>query len=77
MSHPKINADIARLNGAYKRTFDTPDGQIVLDHLVTTFAQRSSIVPGDPYATHAREGGREVVLLIQSKIRSAKHVVDE
>lgn len=44
--------------------FNTPDGKVVLDELKEQFVDRTSIVPGDPYATHANEGAREVILFI-------------
>jgi hypothetical protein len=52
----------------YYHTFTLPAGKAVLDDLREQFMDRSSIVPGDPHATHAREGAREVYLYIQQMI---------
>ena len=53
------------------RIFQTGDGQKSLEILRTNFKDRSSIVPGDPYATHAREGAREVILFIEEILNDA------
>lgn len=53
---------------AYQRLFNSPDGEFVLNHLKSIFYDRTSIVPGDPYATHAKEGAREVILYIKQTI---------
>jgi len=51
------------VNNAYKRTFATDEGQIVLEDLMlsTGIISGSSFVPGDPYHTAFNEGRREVV----------------
>ena len=46
----------------------SPEGEYLMGHLAELFEKRSSIVPGDPYATHAREGAREVVLYLRDII---------
>lgn len=48
-----------------KRLFNTVDGQEVMKILEREFYDSSSIVPGDPYATHARCGSREVIIFIK------------
>jgi len=53
------------------RTFNTEDGKKSLELLRTMFSNRTSIVPGDPYATHAREGAREVILYIEEILENA------
>jgi len=53
----------------YKQLFSTPNGKKVLEDLKDTFCERTSIVPGDPYMTHANEGAREVVLYITENIK--------
>lgn len=68
----QARAEIAQGDHRYKATFATPDGQAVLADLVARFSSRSSIVPNDPYATHAREGAREVVLYIQKRIANVR-----
>lgn len=55
----------AQIKAAYKATFGSESGRIVLDDLLRSFVNRTSYVPGDPYGTHVREGRREVVLRIQ------------
>jgi hypothetical protein len=77
MKLEQARAAIAQGDHRYKATFATPDGQAVLADLEARFMDRSSIVPGDPYATHAREGAREVVLYIQKRMRGARDVLDE
>ena len=69
-------AEIAQNDHRFKVTFSTPDGEAVLADLIARFADRTSIVPGDPYATHAREGAREVVLYILKRMRNS-HGLDE
>lgn len=51
--------------------FSTPDGKKGLKLLEELFCDRSSIVPGDPYQTHANEGAREVILTIKEIIKNA------
>ena len=55
--------------GCLKTIFSTPDGKKALELLEETFFNNSSIVPGDSYATHAREGAREVVIFIRENIK--------
>lgn len=54
----------------YAALFATPQGQAVLQDLEDQFFNRTSLVRGDPYMTHANEGAREVVLYI-------KHMTEE
>lgn len=61
----------------YKKLFATPDGETVLADLKETFNDRSSIVMGDPYQTHAREGAREVYLYILEMLETAEENFDE
>ena len=42
--------------------FGSAEGLRVLAHLEDTFAARTSLVAGDPFATHANEGQRAVIL---------------
>ena len=53
------------------RMFQTEDGQKSLEILRANFSERTSVVPGDPYMTHAREGAREVILFIEEILRDA------
>jgi len=50
---------------SYRRIFASPDGQIVLKHLMKKFNVASpTFVNGDTHATAFREGQRHVVLSI-------------
>ena len=53
-------------------TFTSPQGRKVLDQLRARFSDRSSIVPNDPYATHANEGAREMYLYIEDMINAGE-----
>ena len=55
--------------GKYSRLFATAEGKEVLADLEEQFMNRTSIVPGDPYATHANEGAREVILFIREQMQ--------
>lgn len=57
------------LSSLYTQVFESPNGKEVLEDLEAEFFHRSSLVPGDPYATHAREGAREVILFIHQKMK--------
>ena len=62
----------------FHSTFTSPQGRKVLDQLRVRFSDRSSIVTGDPYATHANEGAREMFLYIEDMINAGeKHDVPE
>lgn len=63
---------IARNNQMFRSAFSSPNGKQVLQDLVDRFYKVSSIVPGDSYATHAREGAREVVIYILDRIERAE-----
>ena len=52
-----------------RRVMQTDDGKEMLNLLEETFFNQSSIVPGDPYGTHAREGAREVIIFIRENIK--------
>ena len=50
---------------AYRRTFNTEDGEQVLKDLKARFSfETSTFVPGDPHMSAFREGQRDAVLLI-------------
>ena len=53
----------------YSKLFSTAAGKEVLADLEDKFMNRTSIVPNDPYATHAREGAREVILFIHENMQ--------
>ena len=56
---------------AVAAAFSTPDGKKAMKLLEELFCNRSSIVRGDPYQTHANEGAREVILTIKEIINHA------
>ena len=56
---------------AMRRMFQTSDGQQTMAFLEELFCDRSSIVQGDPYQTHANEGAREVILTMKEIIKNA------
>lgn len=56
----------------YQHTFALGRGVNVLRDLRAQYMQRSSFVPGDPHATAFREGQRDVVLAIESMLRTAE-----
>ena len=56
---------IEELKLAYRRTFNTEDGERVLRDLKARFSfEASTFVPGDPHQSAFREGQRDAVLLI-------------
>mgnify|MGYP006969363524 CR=1 FL=1 len=62
-SEPQLHQET--LVEAYRATFETPAGQIVLNHLAKNcHLFDSTALNGDPYLTHLREGERRVVLAI-------------
>jgi hypothetical protein len=56
---------IEELKLAYRRAFNTEDGERVLRDLKARFSfEASTFVPGDPHQSAFREGQRDAVLLI-------------
>ena len=56
---------IEDLNLAYRRTFNTEDGQVVLADLKARFSfEASTFVPNDPHYSAFKEGQRDAVLLV-------------
>ena len=56
---------IEDLKLAYRRTFNTEDGETVLADLKTRFAfEQTTFVQGDPHQTAFHEGQRSAILLI-------------
>jgi hypothetical protein len=67
------NRRLEELKLAYRRTFNTPDGQIVLDDLKKRFAfGTTTFVSGDPHASAFNEGQRAAVLLIARMLSEEK-----
>jgi len=77
-SADEVLRNIEKGDHIFKSCFSTPDGEKILKDLQDRWLYKSSIVSGDPYATHAREGAREVVLYIMKRIKGTQHAaVDE
>ena len=56
---------IEDLKLAYRRTFNSEDGETVLSDLKTRFAfEQTTFVQGDPHQTAFHEGQRSAILLI-------------
>jgi hypothetical protein len=73
-SLPKAEDIIAEFDNeaaAIASIFQTTDGKVAMGLLEELFYNGSSIVPGDPYQTHANEGAREVIITIKEIIRHA------
>ncbi len=57
--------DQTHLHAAYQRVFETPDGQLVLRHLMKTgYVFETTFVAGDTHRTALNEGSRRMVLSI-------------
>lgn len=58
-----------QLSDAYKRVFDTPDGQLILRHWIRTgYVLDPTYCPGDPHETAHREGTRRFVLSVLREV---------
>jgi len=67
------NKRLEELKLAYRRTFNTPDGKIVLDDLQKRFSfGATTFVSGDPHASAFNEGQRAAVLLIARMLSEEK-----
>jgi hypothetical protein len=57
--------DRIHLHAAYIRVFDTPDGKLVLRHIMEQgFVLKTTFVAGDPHETSLNEGSRRLALSI-------------
>jgi hypothetical protein len=64
---------IEELKLAYRRTFNTEDGERVLGDLKTRFSfEASTFVPNDPHYSAFKEGQRDAVLLIVRMLSEGK-----
>lgn len=62
---PRSRPNVVELHDSYKKTFSTPDGERVLEHLCKVgFLADTTYVAGDPTETAHREGQRRLVLSI-------------
>lgn len=72
-SADEVRRNVAQGDHIFRSCFSTQDGEKVLKDLGERFMMQSSIVPGDPYMTHAKEGAREVVIYIMKRIQGAQN----
>ena len=68
---------IEDLKLAYRRTFNTEDGEQVLDDLKTRFGFETTTFSGDPYQSAFNEGQRNTVLLIVRMLSDYKEPKNE
>jgi len=65
--------EIEELKLAYRRTFNTEDGERVLKDLKSRFSfEASTFVPSDPHYSAFKEGQRDAVLLIVRMLSEGK-----
>jgi hypothetical protein len=58
--------DVQKLIAAFKGTFETTSGKVVLEHLSKfCLENRSTYVPGDSHHTAFNEGARAVILEVR------------
>lgn len=72
IEHKEFMEKIREKSKIFHKVFSTDSGKEVLSVLEEMFYEGTSIVPGDPYATHSREGAREVVIFIKQSIKGAE-----
>jgi hypothetical protein len=57
--------DRVSMHASYRRVFDTPDGEVVLRHIIRAgMVTRPTFVAGDPHMTSFHEGQRHLALSI-------------
>ena len=67
------NKRLEELRLAYRRTFNTDDGQRVLDDLMKRFSfAATTFISGDPHTSAFNEGQRAAVLLIVRMLSEEK-----
>lgn len=67
------NKKLEELKLAYRRTFNTDDGQQVLDDLRKRFSfEATTFVSGDPHTSAFNEGQRAALLLIVRMLSEEK-----
>lgn len=58
------------LHASYKRVFESPDGELVLKHIMKVAkVTRPTFVSGDPHQTSFNEGQRHLALSIMRFVR--------
>ncbi len=65
---------IDELKLAYRRTFNTDDGEQVLSDLKKRFAFETTTFSGDPYQSAFNEGQRAAILLIVRMLSEEKEI---
>ncbi len=66
--------ELEELKLAYRRTFNTEDGEQVLSDLKKRFAfETTTFVSGDPHQSAFQEGQRAAILLIVSMLTEGKN----
>ena len=65
---------IDELKLAYRRTFNSEDGEQVLSDLKKRFAFETTTFSGDPYQSAFNEGQRAAVLLIVRMLSEEKEI---
>tara|TARA_R100001440_G_scaffold16661_2_gene28214 strand:+ start:1728 stop:1943 length:216 start_codon:yes stop_codon:yes gene_type:complete len=68
---------IKDLKLAYRRTFNTDDGEQVIRDLKTRFSFETTTFSGDPYQSAFNEGQRAAVLLIVRMLSDEKEPKNE
>jgi len=63
---------IKELKLSYRRTFNTDDGEVVLQDLKSRFGFEATTFSGDPYESAFNEGQRAAVLLIVRMLSEGK-----
>jgi len=67
-----------RISRAYAHVFGTPDGEIVLNHIIQNgFVTKSTFVQGDPEQTMLNEGSRRMALSIMRMARGSSEQVKQ
>ncbi len=66
--------ELEQLKLTYRRTFNTDDGEKVLQDLKSRFGYETTTFSGNPYETAFNEGQRAAVLLIVRMLAEGKEV---
>ena len=66
--------ELEQLKLSYRRTFNTDDGEKVLQDLKSRFGYETTTFSGNPYETAFNEGQRAAVLLIVRMLAKGKEV---
>lgn len=72
-----MNKQIEELKLAYRRTFNTEDGEHVLRDLKRRFSFETTTFSNDPYETAFNEGQRAAMLLIIRMLSDQKEPNNE